>query len=115
MPDERPPGRPAGDAPHGAAEVDAAVGRRHGGAVLVGVAALVAGSLVAGVVLGFRATGLVLGAGLVVVAVVRLAGSTRAAGPLAVRSRPVDAAVVLVLAAALVVLSLLTPGGEPRV
>ncbi|WP_298801418.1 DUF3017 domain-containing protein [uncultured Pseudokineococcus sp.] len=120
MPEEGPPDGAEGAVPDvpevrgRASEVDTTAGRR-GSAVLLAVAALVAGALVAGVVLGFRATGLVLGAGLVVVAVVRLTGSTRAAGPLAVRSRAVDAAVVLVLAAALVVLSLLTPGGEPRV
>jgi len=88
--------------------------RRHGTAVLVLVAVLVAGALLSGPALGFRAPGLVLGAGLVAVAAVRLLGSTRLAGPLAVRSRSVDAAVALVLAAALVGLSLTTPGGGPR-
>jgi len=91
-------------------EVDRRTRRRHGTTVLALVAALVAGAVLSGPLLGFRATGLVLGAGLVVVAAVRLLGSTRLAGPLAVRSRSVDAAVALVLAAALVGLSVTTPG-----
>lgn len=93
-------------------EVDLRARRRHGTAVLVLVAAVVAAAVLSGPLLGFRATGLVLGAGLVAVAAVRLLGSTRLAGPLAVRSRSVDAAVALVLAAALVVLSLTTPGTD---
>ena len=108
---EREEGAGAGGS---AAEVDERLRRRHGTAVLALVGALVVGAVLAGVALGFRATGLVLGCGLVAVAGVRLLGSTRLAGPLAVRSRSVDAAVALVLAAALVGLSLTTPGGGPR-
>lgn len=88
------------------------VGDHHRSVVLGCAGALVAAALVAGVLVSFRATGLVLAGGLVVLAVARVALPPRVAAPLAVRSRGVDAVVALGLAAALVVLSLTAPAPE---
>ncbi|MEJ5944431.1 DUF3017 domain-containing protein [Pseudokineococcus basanitobsidens] len=96
-----------------AEEDDARAVRRHGSLVLALVAALVVGALLAGLVAGFRVTGVVLGLGLVALAVVRVAGSSRLVGPLAVRSRAVDTVVALVLAVGLLGLSVTTPGAVP--
>ncbi|NAZ84974.1 DUF3017 domain-containing protein [Kineococcus indalonis] len=82
-----------------------------GGAVL---GALVAGAglaLVLTLLAGPVAGGLVLGADLAVAAVLRLVLPVRVAGALAVRSRAVDTAVLLVLAAACAALSWSLPEG----
>ncbi|MEJ5914779.1 DUF3017 domain-containing protein [Pseudokineococcus sp. 1T1Z-3] len=100
---------------HHPREDDVVAVRRHGTRVLVLVTAVVVAALLAGVLVGFRWTGLLLGAGLVGLAVARLLGPARLVGPLAVRSRIVDVLVALVLAAGLLALSLTTPGVPPGV
>ncbi len=71
-----------------------------GAAVLGAVAAGALLALVLTVLAGPVTGGLVLGADLAVAAVLRLVLPVRAAGALAVRSRALDTAVLLVLAAA---------------
>ncbi|MFD0482834.1 DUF3017 domain-containing protein [Kineococcus sp. GCM10028916] len=74
-------------------------------------------TLVGGVVLALGLTllagptsgGMLLGADLAVAAVLRLVLPVRVAGSLAVRSRPVDVAILLVLAVACLVLAGLVP------
>ncbi|MFP5336576.1 MAG: DUF3017 domain-containing protein [Actinomycetes bacterium] len=71
----------------------------------VGLAVAVASAWVA----GFRAPGLVLGAMLAAGAVARLTLPPGIVGPLAVRSRGVDVAMLATLAVAVVVLALTAP------
>jgi hypothetical protein len=73
------------------------------------VLAVVAVGLVLGALMRWRAGSLVLGAGMVLAALLRLVLPARRSGLLVVRSRRLDVAVLLVLGAALLVLASSVP------
>ncbi|WP_432548849.1 DUF3017 domain-containing protein [Kineococcus sp. SYSU DK004] len=83
--------------------------RRPGAAVLGALVAGAALALLVTVVAGATAGGIVLAADLALAAVLRLVLPVRVAGALAVRSRAVDVAVLLVLAAGCAGLAWLLP------
>ncbi|GAB7192402.1 hypothetical protein NUM3379_31110 [Kineococcus sp. NUM-3379] len=102
--------------PDGARPGEGHPGARHvhdevppGDGVLYGVLAGVVLALVVTVAAGPRAGGVVLGADLLVAAVLRLVLPVRVAGALAVRSRGVDVVVLLALAAACAGLAWVVP------
>ncbi|GAA4975888.1 DUF3017 domain-containing protein [Kineococcus glutinatus] len=82
-------------------------------AVMLALLAGVVLALVLAVLADHRAGGLVLGADLAVAAVVRLVLPVAVVGSLAVRSRAVDVAVLVVLAVACTGLAWVTPTGPP--
>jgi hypothetical protein len=91
-----------------APDAGVATGRR-GTVVLVVVGLLVPLAVGLGLVVGPRTPGVVLGVALLLLALLRLVAPASAAGPLAVRSGPVDAVVAGTLGTVLLVLSLTTP------
>jgi hypothetical protein len=91
--------------PEGGTSPAGPAGLREWPAVLV--LALLAGSLVAGALFGFRPATVMIGVTLVVAAILRIC--VREVGILAVRSRFTDVAVMLVLGAAVVMLGLSIP------
>jgi hypothetical protein len=76
---------------------------------LVGVLAVVAAGLVVGALGAWRVGALAIGVGIVLAGLLRLALPVRRVGLLAVRSRRLDVAVLLLLGAALVALAASVP------